>query len=81
MARTCPAVTVDVHKLSRINWFDRPGRPHRLVAMDFPGRRRLRRPEKRPDASEPLPLGDKLLAAVIFALGVALLYRTWLLVE
>ncbi|MFZ5454766.1 MAG: hypothetical protein ACOY9I_03865 [Pseudomonadota bacterium] len=51
------------------------------MAMNFLGRRRLRRPEKRPDAPEPLPLGDKLLAAVIFALGIALLYRTWLLVE
>ncbi|MGC4403826.1 hypothetical protein [Methyloversatilis sp. MC4-4] len=49
--------------------------------MNFLGRRRLRRPEKRPDAPEPLPLGDKLLAAVILALGIALLYRTWLLVE
>lgn len=81
MARTCPAVTVDVHKLSRINWFDRWLRPHRFVVMNYLGRRRLRRPEKRPDAPEPLPLGDKLLAAVIFALGIALLYRTWLLVE
>lgn len=49
--------------------------------MNFPGRRRLHRPERSSDEREPLPLGDKLLAAMIFALGVALLYRTWLLVE
>lgn len=57
------------------------GAPPRLVAMNAPGPRRLRRPEKRPDRHEPLPLGDKLLAAVVFAFGLALLYRTWLLLE
>lgn len=54
-------------------------RPGHAEGQDTP--RRVEPPPEPALPAQPIPLVDKVLAAVVFSLGIALLYSTYILIE